>query len=132
MKRRTSTRFGRDSSGASAVEFALVIPAFILLVFGGMGAATLGFTVVSLHSAVQDAARCAAVKTTVCTNASTTQAYAASRYSGPNISPTFVYTTTACGPTVTATATYDLNIIPQISEVPITASACYPVEATGS
>jgi hypothetical protein len=29
---------------------------------------------------------------------------------------------------VSAQATYDLNFIPQFSDVPISASACYPVE----
>lgn len=132
MRRFNPIRFGRDRSGASAVEFGLVLPIFILLVLGGMGAATLGYTVVSLHFAVQDAARCAAVKTAVCTSGAATEAYAEERYSGPKISPTFTYALTACGPTVTATAVYDLNLIPHLSDIPITASSCYPVAEPAS
>ncbi|HEX4710276.1 TadE/TadG family type IV pilus assembly protein [Phenylobacterium sp.] len=116
----------RDDRGATAVEFALVLPAFILMILGGMATATLGFAASSLHFAVEDAARCAAVKTTVCTNAAATQTYAAARYQGPAISPVFTATTAGCGHTVSATGVFSVNVIPQLLNVPLSATACYP------
>jgi len=97
-----------------------------LIVTGGLGVVMLGFSVASLNFAVQDAARCAAVKTTVCTNSGTTAAYAQTRYLGLPISPVFSYSTSPCAHTVTASGVLSLNLLPQISNVPLTASACYP------
>jgi Flp pilus assembly pilin Flp len=122
------SRFARDCAGATAIEFGLVLPAFVLLVMGGMSAATLGYSVASLHYVVEETARCAGVKTTICKDGATTEAYARSHYSGPKISPVFTYSKETCGVKVSAQATYDLNFIPQFSDVPISASACYPVE----
>jgi hypothetical protein len=105
---------------------AFILPVFILLTVGSVGVAMLGFSVASLNFAVQDAARCAAVKTTICTNSGTTAAYALSRYMGLPISPVFSYSTSPCAHTVTATGTMSFNLTPQLSNVPLTASACYP------
>lgn len=123
---RSLTRFGRNSGGGTAVETALLLPAFILMVFGGMATAGLGWSVSSLHFAVEDAARCAAVKTTVCTSSSTITTYAAARYMGPSISQTFTYSTAGCGHTVSGTGAYTFAIIPQLAHVPISATSCFP------
>jgi len=61
-------RFRRAEEGGSAVEYALILPAFITLLVGGLCLGNVAFAINSLHYAVQDAARCAAVKTTVCTS----------------------------------------------------------------
>jgi Flp pilus assembly protein TadG len=119
-------RLRADAGGASAVEFALVLPAFITLMVGTVCAAQLAFAINGLHFAVQDAARCAAVKTTVCTSSGTTIAYAQSKYSGPQISPAFAYSTTGCGHTVSATATYPVYVAAGTINVPISATSCYP------
>jgi hypothetical protein len=119
-------RFRGDRSGASAVEFALVMPAFIAMLAGAIWAGQLAFASNSMHYAVEAGARCAAVKTTVCTDAPSTIAYTQSHYSGPQISPVFSYGATGCGHTVSATATFNLNIVPGIKSVPLTAAACYP------
>jgi Flp pilus assembly protein TadG len=108
------------------VEFALVLPAFITLLVGTVCAANLSFAVNGLHYAVQEAARCAAVKATVCTSSGTIVAYAQSKYSGPQVAPAFVYDTSGCGHTVSATASYPLYIATGTINVPISASACYP------
>ncbi|MDB5444606.1 MAG: TadE family protein [Phenylobacterium sp.] len=112
--------------GGAAVEYAMVLPVFITLIVGGLCAGNLAFAVNSLHYAVQDAARCASVKTTVCTSPSNIQSYAAGRYSGPQISPSFSYSTGGCGHTVSATATYPIILAAATLNVPISASACYP------
>lgn len=119
-------RLGRGQGGAAAIEYALVLPAFITLIVGGVCAAQLAFAVNSLHFAVEDAARCAAVKTTVCTSSSTTISYAQARYSGPQITPTFDYSSGGCGHTVTASGHYPIILAVYTINVPISAAACYP------
>ena len=85
------------------------------------------YTESTLHFATQDAARCATVKTTICTSQSTLQSYAAKNYGGMTAAPTFVWTTPSCGNLVTATASY--KFILGIASLPMTlnASACYPL-----
>ena len=132
MKPKVATigRWTRDRGGATAVEFALVLPAFLALIVGGVSAGNLGFTVSSLQFAVQAAARCSAVNTTLCNSASATVAYAQSRYMGPTISPTFTSTTAGCGHTVSANATFGFQVATHTIGLPLTASACYPSATT--
>jgi Flp pilus assembly protein TadG len=127
-------RFRAEAGGASAVEFALVLPAFVLLVMGSMSAATLGFSFASMNYAVEDAARCAAVKKAACLTPADTAKYARAKYVGVAVSPVFTYSTAGCGNTVTGTATYSLNLIPQLFNVPLSTAACHPsagVDAPG-
>lgn len=123
---RRSRRFWADRGGASAVEFAIILPVFMLLVLGSMSAALLTFAVSSLNYAVEDAARCAAVNKTLCSNATETVNYARSKYAGPPVAASFTYSNGGCGNTVSAVATLSLNIVPEISNVPLKASACHP------
>jgi len=116
----------RDDRGGAAVESALVLPVFITLLVGGICVGNLLFAINGLHYAVQDAARCAAVKTTICMDDSTTVTYAQNRYSGPKISPIFTSSTNGCGHTVQGTASYPLMLAAYTVNVPISASACYP------
>jgi Flp pilus assembly protein TadG len=116
----------RDEQGGAAVEYALVLPVFITLIVGALCLGNVAFAVNGLHYAVQDAARCAAVKTTVCTDSSTTVAYAQSKYAGPKIAPAFAYSTAGCGHTVTASGSYPLILAANTIDVPLSASACYP------
>ena len=118
-------RIGRAQGGGAAIEYALIMPALITLIVGGLCAGNLAFAVNSLHYAVQDAARCAAVKTTVCADGPSTVSYAAGRYSGPRISPTFTSATVACGHMVTATAAYPIVLAVATINVPVSAAACY-------
>lgn len=124
--RRLWRRLRVDSSGASAVEFAIVLPVFILVVMGAISAAMLIFTISSLNYAVEDAARCAAVNKTLCPDADSTTTYALSKYVGPQITPVFAYSTSGCGNTVTATGVYSMDIVPQLAQIPVRASACHP------
>lgn len=106
------------------MEFALVLPIFALLVLGSMGAASLCYSLASMNYAVEEAARCAAVKQAACSTPTGTALYAMTHYSGPSLSPVFTYTTAGCGNTVTATATYSFNLVPQLSNIPLAVSAC--------
>ncbi len=125
---RSIAGFMRRSGGTTAVEFALVLPCFLALTVGTVNACIALYANSALHFAVDDAARCMSVKTNVCDNAADTQTYAAGNYNGPAISPSFVATTTSCGNQVTGTVTYQLNAIVTNLSVPLSATACYPVQ----
>jgi Flp pilus assembly protein TadG len=116
-----------DERGTTAVEFAIVGPVFILLVIGTLYMCMALFTVGSLHYAVEEGARCASVKSTLCTNASTTLAYTQSHYFGPGTTPTFTYAAaTACGQSVSASLNYTMNLGLSQFTIPISATACFP------
>jgi Flp pilus assembly protein TadG len=116
----------REEKGATALEFAILSPVFMLIVVGGVNLGLLLYAAGSLHFAVEDAARCASVRTTVCTNATTTQSYASSHYYGPSISPTFTYTSTTCGNSVTGSGTFGFHVGVANYSVPLSATACFP------
>ena len=122
----------RNQEGTTAVEFAIIGPLFILLVLGTIALCFALFLIGSLHFAVEDGARCASVKTTICQDTPTTIAYTQSRYLGPNVSPTFTLNNAApCGPAntgnaVTGTVNYSMNIGFRTFVIPISATACFP------
>jgi Flp pilus assembly protein TadG len=115
-----------NQEGTTAVEFAIIAPVFILLVIGTIALCFALFLVGGLHFAVEDGARCASVKTTICTDSATTIAYTQSRYLGPNVSPTFTYAAAACGNSVTASINYSMDIGFKTFVIPISATACFP------
>jgi Flp pilus assembly protein TadG len=115
-----------DRQGTTAVEFAIVAPVFIALVIGTMALCLGLFLVGSLHFAVEDGARCASVKTTICSDKPSTEAYTQSRYFGPNLSPTFTYAAASCGNSVSASISYSMNVGFTTYTIPISATACFP------
>lgn len=121
-----------DRSGGAAVEFAILAPAFLMMLIGTIMLAMMFFTMASLHFAVETAARCASVKTTVCTSAVTTQAVAASTYFGATAAPTFICTgrtcggSSACGNQVTGQVDFTLDWGMGRLVTPLRAAACYP------
>jgi Flp pilus assembly protein TadG len=116
----------RDRRGTTAVEFAIVAPVFIAMLIGTLALCVGLFLVGSLHFAVEDGARCASVKTTICSDAASTVAYTQSRYFGPNLSPTFTYAAAACGNSVSASISYSMNVGFTTYTIPISATACFP------
>jgi Flp pilus assembly protein TadG len=117
----------RNQQGTTAVEFAIIAPVFIMLVFGTIGLCFALFLVGSLHFAVEDGARCASVKASICPDTDTTVAYTQSRYLGPNVSPTFTPNlNAACGKSVTGSVNYSMNVGFRTFVIPISATACYP------
>jgi Flp pilus assembly protein TadG len=115
-----------DHAGSSAVEFAIVLIPFVMLVVGGFYAAGLAFAASSMQFAAEAAARCAAIQTTVCT-AATTVAYANSHDLASSLgAPTFSYSTTGCGHVVSGTLTYVLDLGLSKINVPLTSTACFP------
>ena len=117
----------RDQQGTTAVEFGIVAPVFIALLVGTIGLCVALFLIGSLHFAVEDGARCASVKTTICADGPTTIAYTQSRYLGPSgVTPTFTYAAAACGNSVSASITYSVNVLFKTLVIPISATACFP------
>lgn len=115
-----------DRSGATAVEFAFVLPIMALLIMGIVSLGLLGGVLSNLHFAVQEAARCSAVNATLCGGPSATVAYARSKFRGGGVAPVFVATGTGCGHTVTANTTFTLRLAVSTIDIPLSATACYP------
>lgn len=127
MRPAKPTGFWRRTDGSAAVELAFVLPIAILLTIGAMYLSTMMFAAASLHFAVEDAARCQAVKTSVCTNATTTQTYAQSKYTGPTLAGiSFVATNPSCGYQVVGSGNYTLKTGLRNISVPLSATACFP------
>jgi Flp pilus assembly protein TadG len=116
----------RNEEGTTAVEFAIVSPVFIAMLFGVIGLCITLFLIAGLHFAVEDGARCASVKTNICVDAASTVAYTQSHYMGPNVSPTFSYSDAPCGKSVTGTINYSMDLGFRTFALPISATACYP------
>lgn len=130
LNMRATRKFGeflRNTGGSPAVEFAVVAPVFLAMMIGTIYASVLFFVDGSLQNAVEDAARCAAVKTNVCPDNSSTQTYALSHFYGSSVlTPTFTASTASCGHTVSATASYSFDFGLKKVAVPISATSCYP------
>lgn len=138
-------RFSRSEEGASAAEFALVLPVFLLLVFGLIEMGMLLFTTNQLHWTAEQSARCSSVSINCRLNGavngavsnSTVGNYAKSIYKGL-AGPTFKYDASgACsrsaanaatntGHRVTATANFNMNLGVWAKQVPLAAEACFP------
>ena len=119
-------RLLRNERGAAAVEFAIYSTAFFAMLFGGIYASVAGYTSARLHAAVESAARFRAIGTT-CTDATTTQDYAATKFHNiTNNSATFVSTSAACGNNVTGTINYRMDWIFVKRTVTLSAAACFP------
>ncbi len=126
MKRILATCARHDVRGTAAVEFALVAPVFVGLAVGTFYLCLCLFLTGSLHYAVEQAARCASVNTTVCSSASAIVSYAQSNYFGPGGSPNFTYAAAARGNSVTASMNYVLDVGLRRFTVPVSATACFP------
>lgn len=107
----------RDDSGTAAVEFALVGPMFLLLIMATLMMGLLLFSATSLESAVQGAARCAAILGKPCANPER-------RYQGMTDTPAFTAQARTCGQLVTAQTIFKLDLIVWREDVPLSASAC--------
>jgi Flp pilus assembly protein TadG len=141
---RTLLRFRRDERGATAVEFALLSPFLIALFFGIFEFGRALWIQGILDYAVEQAARCEAVNTTLCGTASATETfaggqatplpYAATCPTG-QICPVFTATAPACGYKVSGSYAFDfikigtlpfLGTKPLPTSITLTAQSCYP------
>jgi Flp pilus assembly protein TadG len=99
-----------SNSGTTAVEFALVAPVLILLTVGIFYLCVALFVAGSMHYAVEQGARCASVRTSICPNAGATIAYTQSRYFAPG-TPAFTYAAAPCGNAVSSSLNYVMNLV---------------------
>lgn len=124
--RSLAARFRREERGAAAVEFVLILIPLVLLTIGAINLSLMVYTVASLNYAAEDAARCSAVKKTICTNVATTNTYGQSRYRGPGAA-TFTPTLAACGNQVVGTVDYLFTTGLTSNTITLTSQACYPL-----
>jgi Flp pilus assembly protein TadG len=106
----------KDRRGTSAVEFALTLPLFILMVLGVWQLGYGMWAQFGLQHGAEMATRCMAVNPTVCGNIDITgtQSYAASQSYGLNPSPTiFAVSTQVCGNQVSA----DYTVSPVVANI---------------
>ena len=124
---RTHQKLYADEGATTAIEFALVGPVFLMALIG-IFYLCMGLAVVAgMHYAVEEGARCASVKTMICTDQTSTVAYTQNHYFGPGALPTFTYDPAAsCGHSMSGSLNYVLDIGLRQFNVPITASACFP------
>jgi TadE-like protein len=116
-----------DERGTTAIEFAIVGPIFIFLLIGIFYFCMSLAVVAGMHYAVEEGARCASVRTTVCSDTPTTISYTQNHYFGPSGLPAFTYDpAAACGHSVSASIDYVVDLGLKRITVPITAAACFP------
>jgi Flp pilus assembly protein TadG len=119
----------KDQRGTSAVEFAITLPLFILMVLGVWQIGHGMWAQFGLQHGAEMAARCMAVNPTVCGNIDITgtQSYAASQSFGLNPSPSiFAVSQPTCGNQISA----DYVVSPVVANIGIPAltlhaQACY-------
>ena len=120
--------FGHSCEGTTAIETAILAPAFFLLLFGIIEAGILFSAQSTLQFAVEAAARCAAVNTNSCGSTNAIQTYAASQVSTLSVSSSsFSVSTPSCGHQVSISYPFS-SIVPQLIPWTITLNvqSCHP------
>ncbi len=115
-------------AGTAALEYALVLPALLMIILGTMDAGRVMWLQVTLDRAVEAAARCAAINAATCGSAANIQAYAVTQMFGTTV-PTsaFASATAPCGIRITGSLPFRF-FMPWITSrtITLTAAACYP------
>ena len=122
-------RLFRDCRGTTAVEFALLAPAFFMLMSAVIEGGLLLWTQIGLQHGAQAASRCASVNQTLCGTSANVQTYAAQQSLGLNVAPsTFTYTVTACGNQVSANYNFVffLGYFMNRPVLTLSAQSCFP------
>jgi Flp pilus assembly protein TadG len=122
-------RFARDQRGASALEFALIAPAFFLFIFGIIELGLLFWTQVGLQHGAEMAARCASINTKLCltNDPGTITTYATQQAYGLTLpASTFTFSTGACGNQVSASYLFVFVGLPNLRPLTLTAHSCFP------
>lgn len=116
-----------DCRGTTAIELALTLPVFLMLLIGSVEYGALMFTQFGIQHGVEVAARCAVITPSACGSVGQTQAYAASQAYGLSIpNSTFSVSTPSCGELVSASYRYTFVTSYFGRPVTLTASSCYP------
>ena len=115
-----------DDRGASMVEFALLAPAFFLLVMGIVECGLLLRAQHALQNAAAMAARCASVDRNLCGTVTGIRSYAVQQSLGLDPPATsFTVSTPACGTQITASYAVQ-PVAGFFGSVTLTAQACFP------
>jgi Flp pilus assembly protein TadG len=116
-----------DDSASTSAEFALIVPLFLILVFGTINGSAMLSAATQMHYAAERAARCLSVDVAGNCSAGAIDAYAKSFYDGPALTGmNFAATAPACGNQVIGTGTYELFSGVAATSVSMSATACYP------
>ncbi|MGH6838886.1 MAG: TadE/TadG family type IV pilus assembly protein [Methylocella sp.] len=117
--------FFNDQRGASAVEFALTLPVFLLMLLGVWQLSFGMWAQFALQHGAEQAARCFTVNRSVCDTVADTQSYAAAQSFGLNPSPSvFTVTSPTCGNQISAVYSVS-QILKGIPALTVHAQACY-------
>lgn len=122
-------RLVADRKGGALVEYALLLPLFLLLVVGIAQLGQVLWIQAALQHAVDMAARCASVNTVSCATPAQIEAYAATQAYGVTVpGDTFTASAQPCGNQVVAAFDYSVQtgLLPYGS-VSLGARACYPL-----
>lgn len=130
------------------VEFALVLPAFVFVIFGIIAVGLLMWTYFGLEHSVEVAARCGAINYSLasnlnpsCNSITAVETYAQEQYWGAKPLPQYVATTppstctastTCCGYLVKVSPSYNFTFISDAlprASISMSAQSCYPVVA---
>jgi Flp pilus assembly protein TadG len=120
--------FGADARGSSLIEFALLVPVFLMVIVGLMGAGGLMWAQFGLQHGAEMAARCASVNATTCGTTANIKTYAANQTYGVN-PPTSAFTvsTPSCGKQVVASYSYQLLALDfGLPAITLSAKSCFP------
>jgi len=139
---RTSIGILRDTRGATAVEFALLVPLLIAMFLGIFEFGRAIWVQGILDYAVEQAARCASVNTTTCSSTTTTQTFAGQQATPlPSNTPSCpagatcpVFTASqpaagTCAGENKVTATYNFAFL-SIGTLPLLKAAPFPTSVT--
>lgn len=127
----------RKDHGSAAVEFALVLPVLVVLVFGIYHLCFAMYAAASVRWTVEQTARCGAISQAntglSCGTRALAATYARSVYSGPRLSSISFTpsddTTNKCRK-VHGQGTYPIHTGVLNVNVPISADACYPANTS--
>lgn len=122
-------------SGSVAVEYAIVLPLLLLMVFGLVDSGRIFWTYTTLSRSVAAAARCAAINTVTCGTAENVRSYAASQAWGLGLtSSAYTVSVESCGMQVEGTMVFQF-LMPwffgtapygSANAITLTTTACYP------
>jgi Flp pilus assembly protein TadG len=124
---RSAHRYHRVFSrrGATALEYGIIAPALFMFLLGIMDAGRLLWVYTTLYRAVESAARCGAVNTSVCGTASQIQNDAVAQAWGMTLAPgVFSVSTPACGVQVSASYNFAFYA-PGLGSIVLAPSACF-------
>jgi Flp pilus assembly protein TadG len=130
---KVANKIWRDERGTTALEFAILAPVFLLIIFGITAVGMLFWTQVGLQHGAVMAARCASVNATRCPDGNAVKNYAVQQAFGLSLpASTFKYSTPSstppspCGNQVSAIYTFVFPNILNLSPLTLTAQACFP------